>query len=129
MTNAIPVITQAAKAAPLIIINWTMIISVCAVCLTAMTAAINIFKNKKIIDDDELRDSSLVKDLTETIKDHTKKNEDVKETISTLRTEIEKIKVEMLNTNKSLEELKQDNRELVQRLDELLRQLLELLGA
>lgn len=126
MTNAIPSLMQAAQSSP---INWTIVISVCAVCLTAMTAAINIFKSKKIIDDDELRESNLVKDMHDMVKSNSKKNEDVKEIISNLKTEIEKIKVEMLNTNKSLDELKKDNRELVQRLDELLRQLMDLLGS
>jgi len=124
MTNAIPSILQQASYN----INWTLIISVSAVCLTAMTAAINIFKSKKSINDDELRESNLIEDLTSSVKTNSQKHESIKEVVSNLRIEIEKIKVEMLNANKSLEELKKDNRELVQRLDELLRQLLDLLG-
>jgi len=124
MTNAIPSILQQASYN----INWTLIISVSAVCLTAMTAAINIYKSKKSINDDELRESNLIEDLTSSVKTNSQKHESIKEVVSNLRIEIEKIKVEMLNANKSLEELKKDNRELVQRLDELLRQLLDLLG-
>ena len=124
MTNAIPLL-QSIQSNP---INWTMVISVCAVCITAMTAAINIFKSKKTINDDDLRESNIFKDLSTNVKSNSHKSENVKESISTLRTEIEKIKVEMLNTNKSLDELKKDNRELVQRLDELLRQLMDLIG-
>jgi len=124
MTNAIPSILQQASYN----INWTLIISVSAVCLTAMTAAINIFKSKKSINDDELRESNFIEDLTSSVKTNSQKHESIKEVVSNLRIEIEKIKVEMLNANKSLEELKKDNRELVQRLDELLRQLLDLLG-
>jgi len=126
MTNAIPSLAQAAQASA--DINWTLIISVCAVCLTAMTAAINIFKSKKSIDDDELRESNLIKDLASSVKENSQKHENIKEIVSNLKTEIEKVKVEMLNVNKSLEELRKDNRELVQRLDELLRQLMDLLG-
>ena len=124
MTNAIPSILQQASYN----INWTLIISVSAVCLTAMTAAINIYKSKKSINDDELRESNFIEDLTSSVKTNSQKHESIKEVVSNLRIEIEKIKVEMLNANKSLEELKKDNRELVQRLDELLRQLLDLLG-
>lgn len=126
MTNAIPALAQAAQASA--DINWTLIISVCAVCLTAMTAAISIFKSKKSIDDDELRASNLIIDLTSNVRDHSQKHDSLKEVVANLKTEIEKIKVEMLNTSKSLEELRKDNRELVQRLDELLRQLMDLLG-
>jgi septal ring factor EnvC (AmiA/AmiB activator) len=140
MTNALPNLAQAAThaASQSFDVNWTLVISVFAVCLTAMTAAISIFKSKKSINDDELRESNLIKDIQtsstenkqniKTNKDTSdQKSDQLKEQISVLRTEIEKIKVEMQNTNKSLEELRSDNRELVQRLDELLRQLMDLI--
>jgi len=126
MTNAISILNAAAQASP--DISWNLIISVFAVCLTAMTAAIAIFKSKKSINDDELRESNLIKDLSICTKENTQKSDTIKETIATLRIEIEKIKVEMVNNSKSVEELRKDNRELVQRLDELLRQLMDLLS-
>jgi hypothetical protein len=131
MINIIPFLIQIAQIAqplPQSGINWTLVISVSAVCLTAMTAAINIFKSKKSINDDELRESNLIKDISENGKANSKKSEEIKEFASNLRTEVEKIKVEMLNTNKSLEDLKKDNKDLVQRLDELLRNLMDLIG-
>lgn len=127
MTNAIPAIAQAAQTSA--DINWTLVISVCAVSVAAMTAAINIFKGRKAINDDELRESNLFKDVTENVKSNTKKSDDIKEVVNTLRTEVEKIKVEMLNTGKSIEELRKDNKDLVQRLDELLKSLMDLLGS
>lgn len=127
MTNAISILNAAAQASP--DINWNLIISVFAVCLTAMTAAIAIFKSKKSINDDNLRESNLFQDITTSTKDNACKSENLKEAIAILRTEIEKIKVEMTNNSKSVEELRKDNRELVQRLDELLRQLMDLLSS
>lgn len=125
MTNAIPSLIQSAQYST----NWTVVLSVCAVCLTAMTTFINIFKSKKSINDDELRESNLIKDMGETSKESKHKQEEIKDIISLLKTDVEKIKIEQLNTSKSMEELRRDNRELVQRLDDLLRQLLELLGS
>lgn len=137
MTNIISAIAAAAGAAGTAAAatppvphdtNWTLILSVCAVSVAAMTAFIAVFSKRKIIDDDELRKSSLIVDLTADSKSNSLKHDSIKDLVSTLRTDIEKIKVEMISTNKSLDEVKKDNRELVQRLDDLLRQLMELLG-
>ena len=126
MTNTISIFSAASGGAQNI--EWTLVISVFAVCLTAMTAAISIFKSRKSINDDELRESNLIKDLSTCTKDNSQKSEIIKDNIATLRTEIEKIKVEMVGNSKSIEGLREDNRELVQRLDDLLRQLMDLLS-
>ena len=123
MTNLVAI--AGAVVSGVVGINWTIILSVITVCLTAMATIVKIFGSKQGVNDEDLRQSNYLKEMETKAKDNNTKSESLKECISSLRTEIAKIKVEQTHNTRSLSELRIDNRELVQRLDDLLRQLVE----
>lgn len=119
MTNVVQALAQSA-ANP---INWTTVISILTICLTAMATIIKIFANK--LSDDTLNSSKYISGIENATKENSKKIESMnndmnKEKITTAK------HASMLESNAtSIKELKEDNREIVQRLDDLLKQLLE----
>ena len=123
MTNTISQIIQGTNS-----INWTVILSVITICLTAMATFIGIFKNR-FISDESLRAAPLIQGIIEEVKSESKSHETLRQTINDLKVEIEKLKVESYNNTKSVEELRKDNRELVQRLDNLLKQLVDFVNS
>ena len=115
----------AAATAGAVVINWTAVIAIVTVCLTAMATLIRLYGPKSKVSDEILRGSPYLKKLEDDAVDGIKKLNALKEYVQTEHTEVEKLKIETKNSTKSLEELKQDNRDLVQRLDDLLKQFME----
>lgn len=106
-------------------INWTTVIGIITISLASMGTLIKIFSSTRAVKEEDLRESPIIKEISQDAKDAKKRQEDMKETANLLKTEVEKLKIESANNNKTLEELRKDYRELVSRLDDLLRQLLE----
>jgi septal ring factor EnvC (AmiA/AmiB activator) len=137
ITNAAPIISNTPPEA---LINWTTILSVATVCITAMATAVKIFGTDKKSDEDiksieednqafkdkQEEDSKELKEKQEdSAKEFNRRQEELKEKINVLIIEIEKSKIECSSNTKSIEELKKDYRILASRLDELLKQILE----
>lgn len=123
MSTNIAIATAAAATAGGI--NFTFIIALVTVCLTAMATLVTLFRPKQKISDEILRVSPYLKKLEMDIEEKEEKLDGIRKILSEQHTEVEKLKVQTQNGCKSLEELKQDNRDLVQRLDQLLKQFME----
>ena len=133
-TNAPIVTTKAAMtAAKTASINWTVILSLVAVCLTAMTVLIKIFSTKQMGEKELPSEENLfckqkalqISGAKEKSDSNEKDIKEAKEILNKITIEVEKLKIEQENTNKTLSEIKQDNKELAQRLEDLLHQLME----
>jgi septal ring factor EnvC (AmiA/AmiB activator) len=120
-TNIIATVAVAAAAG----INWTILIALFAVCLTAMATLIKLYGHKSKISDENLRNSPYLQEIGSDLKAKEDKFNQLKELVNIYNIEVEKLKIESKNNSRSLEELKQDNRDLVQRLDDLLKQFME----
>lgn len=136
ITNSAPIL----NTQPDVFINWTTILSVATVCITAMATFIKIFgtnensdedlknieENNKLFKDKQEKDNKeFINEQENTAKEFNRRQEELKEKINVLIIEIEKSKMECSSNTKSIEELKKDYRILAQRLDELLKQILE----
>ena len=124
-TNVTTLIGTAAAVAAGASINWTAVIAILTISLTAMGTLIKLFGPKSKISDENLRASPYLKQLEADVQDKEAKFSQLKELVNGQHTELAKLKVETDHSSKSLEDLKQDNRDLVQRLDDLLKQFME----
>ena len=125
MTNTVNNIISSVTSNP---INWTIVLSFTSVSIAAMVAYVNIYKSKKYVSDDELRESNLITEMKEKSQKLEEKHESLKETANVLRIDVEKLKMETNMNVDSIKDLKQDYREIVQRLDDLLKQIVDSLG-
>lgn len=103
-----------------ITINWTLVISIFAVCFTAMATLIGIF-GRRVRKEDVVR-------LENSDKNHVTRIETLKDAIAKVETEIATLTAQTKNNEKTIDEMKQDYRDIVQRLDDLLKQLMEFLN-
>ena len=125
MTNAVTNINDAAQS---VVVNWTVIITVITVCLTAMGTLIKIFSRGDYDSSKDLliqQKSQEIATLTNESKENKEKLEKVKETTNQIQSEIKLLQQENAVQNKNIEEIKSNNRAIVNKLDDLLRQLME----
>ena len=106
-------------------ISWTIVLAIVTVSLTAMATLIKLYGPKTKISEENLRESTYIKELVGEIKEKEDKLNAFKELVYTANTEIEKLKIETKNTSNTIEELKINSRDLVKRIDELLKQFLD----
>ena len=125
MTNTVNNIISFVTSNP---INWTIVLSFTSVSIAAMVAYINIYKSKKHVSDDELRESNLIIEMKEKSQKLEEKHESLKETANILKIDVEKLKIETNMNIGSIKDLKQDYKEILQRLDDLLKQIVDSLG-
>jgi len=102
-------------------INWTLVLSVFAICFTAMATLVGIF-GKRVRKEDIQR-----------IENNNTNNNTKTDTLRTAITAVEKevagLTQKTINNEKNIDEMKKDYREVVQRLDDLLKQLMEFLNS
>ena len=91
MTNTVNNIISFVTSNP---INWTIVLSFTSVSIAAMVAYINIYKSKKHVSDDELRESNLIIEMKEKSQKLEEKHESLKETANILKIDVEKLKIE-----------------------------------
>jgi len=131
-------------------VNWTVIITVIAFCITAMATIINLFGAKRAermkerqetrneeerkrkdtanipgkssICQQHEKDMNRVEDLT---KDNKKNLGEAQKIVNEMRTQVATLEKDNENINKTMGEMKENNKEIAKRLDGLLSQLMD----
>ena len=117
--------------APAYQINITLLLSIVAICLTAMGTIVKIFSRKPKQEETPglaqvcIKHNEKLTEIEKIMREDNTHNEKLKEVAQTVEREIAVLKTESVNTGKTLDEMKQTNREIASRLDSLLKQLME----
>jgi peptidoglycan hydrolase CwlO-like protein len=107
-------------------LNWNLLISVFAICLTALGTLIKIFGENRSDYEHTAKQMDKISNDLDTL--HNKENDAQKEinkVVANMQTEIATLKVQVDNNTKNLDELKTDTKKVVARLDDLLQQLID----
>jgi len=136
------IITDIVTDANTYYVNWTILLSVLAFCVTAFGTLVTILRRKLKPEEQAgkspfcLQHKENYKRVEETAKNNSekieknkevdvKKFDELKQLVNDTSKEIEVLKVQSKNATKGMDEMKQDVKEVASKLDDLLKQLLD----
>jgi len=116
---------------PVYNINVTLLLSVIAICLTAMGTLVKIFSRKPKDEQTPgkasicIQSKDKIESLEKAIMENKFKNEKIRDVTQEIDKELATLKNQSTNTTKTLDEIKQTNKDIANRLEDLLKQLMD----